>query len=263
MTDELNADNKAPIQGDNKPTEAKEPNLPGQEVKDQEPQDPELQKWIDETKDLPNAYKRVKGSESEVKKYREQLEQKDKEQQAFQAQLAQELRAVYEKDPETASKLFGMPPEKKSEPQKGIPAQPQVDAGEIARQVQAQLEVTRFYENNQGRIDNEEDWAEMQSLALGFVGKRDRTGKPYTIQSALRDAMVLRHPNLISDKAVMEHLTSSAKRASASETGSVPSGSASDENLEGYDDLAQEMGINLSPESRKRLAEKKKKRKAT
>lgn len=245
--EEIKDDNKSTA--DNKATEVKEPNLPdsnkGQvepEKKEIEPQDPELQTWIEQTKDLPNAYKRVKGAESEVEKYRSQIEQKEKEQAEFQQQIAQELNALREKDADAFNKLFGQPEAKTQAETPKIP-----DATDIANQVQAQLEVNRFYENNSQHIKNVDDWEKIQRRAVKFVGDTDDSGKPYTIQTALRDAMLLQYKNLIGDKAVMAHLTSAAKRASASERGDIPSGSAEgDVELSSQEiDMAQSMGVSL------------------
>lgn len=231
MTDNQMDDNKS-AQGNNKP-EVKEPNFPeidkGQvkpENQDTTPQDPELAKWIKQTKDLPNAYKRVKGAESEVERWRREAEAKEKAYNELQQQLSAELKQVYEKDPDTFSKVFGLEQPASKEGKQEVPIP---DAAQIARQVQAKIEVDNFYTRNQGYISDENEWNDIQDVALSFVGKKEKSGKPYTIQTALRDSLILRHPELIGDKAVMEHLTSQAKRESASEPGDIPSGSSSND----------------------------------
>lgn len=233
MNEDNNGDNK-PTEGDNKPSEVKEPNFPElekekeqpEEKKQETPQDPEMQKWIEETKDLPNAYKRLQGSRSEAEKFRKEAEEAKKAQDEFQAQVASELQALYEKDPEAAAKLFGVQaPQGASQ----TPTAPTVDPDEITRKVRAEIEVDNFYERNREYIQGEEDWKNIQDIALSFVGKVDASGNKYTINNALRDALILRHQELIGDKAVMNHLSSQAKRESASESGDIAGGSASND----------------------------------
>lgn len=261
-------DNKSPKEGEaNNKAEAKEPNFPeidkGQvdkEKQETEPQDPELKKWIEETKDLPNAYKRVQGAESEVEKYREQFEKAQKEKDEFQQQVAQELKAVYEKDPETASKLFGyddkgnpiVTQEKKTEQ----PLDASAIAQEAARQAHAKIEVDNFYRNNTQYIKDEADWATIQSIALKFVGEKDSDGNPYNIQTALKDALLIRHKELIGDDAVTAHLSAQAKRSSATEPGDISnsSGSGDVEITDEEAEMARQMGVDIE-----KLKERKRK----
>lgn len=266
MTKEDNADNKAQEETpktDNK-VEAKEPNFPdidkGQDDKGKEevkPQDPEMQKWLDETKTLENAYSRVKGSREEVEKYQQEIEAAKKEKEEFQQQVAQEIQAIYQKDPDTASKLFGVDAQGNplnQDDQKGQTAgsegEQQIDpntiAEQAARQAQAKLEVDNFYENNSQYVKDEDDWAAIQKLALKFVDEKDADGKPYTIKTALKDALLIRHKELIGDDAVMKHLSNQAKRVSATEHGDAGGSSAGE--MEITDEeiaMAKEMGVDI------------------
>lgn len=251
MTNENQGDNKP--NADNKAPEVKP--FPQEQAK--EPQDPELAKWMADTKDLPNAYKRVKGAESEVEKYRSQLEEKESQFNQYQQQVAQELKEVITKNP-TVAEAFGIKlPEK---PKKG--KEPQYNPDDVARQVQAQVEVSNFRERNGQYITDDNDWDAIQDIAVGFLGKKDTDGKPYSVQTALRDALLIRHKDLIGNKAVSSYLTSQAKRASASESGSTSS-TSSDELEPKYQATAEAMGMTLTPEVKQHILANRKKREAT
>lgn len=256
---EEESDNKDPKEVDNKTPE----NLPTEdtEVKAPEPkkeEDPERAKWMEDTGSLENAYKRIQGGQEEVEKYRKEAEDTKKQWDDYQAQVAQELQAVYKKDPEVAAKLFGIEQPKTEEQTE----QPQIDPKQIAQQAateaRAQIEVETFYERNQSHFKDEDDWKNTQDVALSFVGKLDKDGKPFTIQTALRDATLLRHPDLIGDKAISDHLTSEAIRASASESGDSPTGDAAEGGKQNdqQDELAKEMGIEMTDERRERIAQR-------
>jgi len=265
MTKEEKSDNKD-TKSDNKEPEKKEPNFPDmepaepkKEKKETESQDPELKKWMEETGSLENAYKRVQGSQQEVEKYKEELER----QKAYQEQIAGELQYIYRKDPETAAKLFGLQidqTEQQTDAGQKEGEQQQDVSGEIARQVQAQVELNSFKERNSQFITDDDDWQAIQDIALGFVGKNDEKGNPYNIQSALRDALLIRHKELIGDQAISEHLTSEAKRASASESGDIPGGSSdSNELSQDYYDTAAAMGIELTDSMKQHILDSKRK----
>lgn len=251
MTKEESSDNKdTQVEADNK-AEVKETNFPNDEAQVEEkqveqPQDPELTKWIEETGSLENAYQRVKGSQSEVEKLREEAEKTAKEKADFEAQIAHELQQVYQKDPDTASKLFGMEIPTKEEKQEN----PSLDANQIAaqaaKQAQAKIEVDTFHEKNSHLIKDDGDWQAIQDVALSFVGKTDSENKPYTIKSALKDALLLRHKELIGDDAVMKHLSAEANRVSATEQGDVTGGSSAEVELtEEEISMAKQMGVDI------------------
>jgi hypothetical protein len=227
-------DNKG--QGDNKPSEVN-PNLPispGQEEEVKpEPQDPDYEAWAKETGSLENAYHRVKGSRAEVDKWRQEAEEKERMQKEFREQIATEIRGIYEKDPDTAAKLFGVdingnPLQPKGE--EGQPVfNPEAIKQEVAATVRADIEVNSFYEKNRDKVGTEKDWKAIKDIALSFVGKRDRSDNPYNIQTALMDAMLIRKPELMADKAISDYLTTKANRDSAAMPGDMPSGSSSDD----------------------------------
>jgi len=232
----------APVQADNKapafPTMEPEVATPA------EPVDQEMKQWMDETKTLDNAYKRIKGSKSEVAKWQQEAEQAKKEKDDYQKQLSDEIASIYQKDPETAARLFGVEVPKVDVKQEGQ-QQPIISTENVYREVQARIEVDRFHEKNKQHMSDESDWQNIQDIALSFVGKKDRNNVPYNINTALNDAMVLRHPNLISDKAIAQHLTASANRASASEYGDVPSGTSTGGLTGEEEQMAQEIANNM------------------
>lgn len=257
MTKEQESDNK------DKEVDNKTENLPPEEseVKAEESKeevDPAKAKWMEDTGTLDNAYERSQGSAEEVEKYKKEAEDIRQEQETYQAQITAELKAVADKDPEGAAKLFGyeLPKEETTE-------QPTVDPKELVKQatveVRAQMEVEAFHQQNQDKFKDDDDWQNTRSLALSFIDKIDGEGKPYTIQTALRDATNIRHPDLIGDKAISEHLTSKANRASASESGdtsadSTDTGKINPDVEKHMEDLAPELGMNLDSEMRERIA---------
>ena len=232
----------APVQADNKAPAF--PTMEPKVVTPAEPVDEEMKQWMDTTKTLENAYKRTKGSESEVSKWKQEAEQSKKEKDDYQKQLSDEIAAIYQKDPETAARLFGVEVPKVDVKQEGQ-QQPIISTENVYREVQARIEVDRFHEKNKQHMSDESDWQNIQDIALSFVGKKDRNNVPYNINTALNDAMVLRHPNLISDKAIAQHLTASANRASASEYGDVPSGTSTGGLTGEEEQMAQEIANNM------------------
>ena len=259
-------------ESDNKDTEEKEvdnktPNLPPEEpeVKPEEPkveEDPEKAKWMEDTGSLDNAYERSQGSREEVDKSKKELEEANKKQLDYEAQVAQELNAYREKDPEAFDKIFGVEATKEEAKEQVI--DPKQITRDAAIEARAQLEVDNFYERNQDQFKDKEDWKDTQEIALSFVGKKDSEGEPFTIQTALRDATLLRHPELIGDKAISDHLTSQANRASASESGDSPTGDSAEggKQSEQQDELAEQMGMTLNDETRERIAERQREKEA-
>ncbi len=261
MNEEIKPDNKGEEEvnntTENLPTEESKVETKPEETKEEV--DPEMAKWMEDTGSMENAYKRVQGGAEEVEKFKKEAEDIKKERVDYEAQVAAELQQVYQKDPELAAKLFGM-----EQPKSDTTEQQTIDPKEIATQASneavARIQVDNFYENNKSHFKTEQDWENTQAIALSFVGKTDREGNPYTIQTALRDATLLGNSELIGDKAISEHLTSEANRASASESGDTPSGESSedgklDQDVEKHmEDLAPELGIELTPEMKERIA---------
>ncbi len=259
MNEEVKPDNKGEEEVNNTT-----PNLPTEEseVKPEEPKeevDPEMAKWMEETGSLENAYKRVQGGAEEVEKFKKEAEDTKQAKANYEAQVAAELQQVYQNDPEVAAKLFGM-----EQPKSDTTEQQNIDPKEIATQASneavARIQVDNFYENNKTHFETKEEWQNTQAIALSFVGKTDGKGDPYTIQTALRDATLLRNPSMIGDEAISEHLTSQANRASASESGDASTESTSDTGKldptveKHLEELAPELGMNLTSEMKERIA---------
>ncbi len=229
-------DNKSKEEDDNKSKEEeeKEPNLPGlddnkpetEEEEVKEPQDPDYEKWAKDTGTMENAYKRSQGSRDEVDK----LNTERDEVKTQNDQLVQEIQAAFQKDPKAAEELFGVNAmgQPVGDKKEGIPetVDPEKLKQEITSNVQAKIEVDRFYSLNKEHVKDETDWENVKQIALSFVGKLDKDNKPYTIQTALKDALLLRHPELLTDNAVMEHMASEQQRDSAAEPGDMPSGTS-------------------------------------
>lgn len=257
---------------DNKEKEVvAEPNLPGQdpvvETKTEDALDPETSKWIKETGSLENAYKRLQGSKSEVERWRKEAEEAKKSQDAFQQQLAEELKAIRERDAENFDKLFGVQTQAATgqQPQsQPVQIDPNKMQEEISRQVRADMEVTSFRERHQDKIGDEQDWEAIKDIARGFVGKIDRNNKLYTIQTALMDATLLRHPDRIGDKAISEYLTASANRDSGAMPGDIPSGSSTDDVELTEDEMAtvKNMTRHMNSKQAQKVVEGVKRRKA-
>lgn len=245
---------------DNTAPEEKAPNLPvdkpTEEVKAPEPQDPELAEWSSQDNEM--TYKRYKDSSAEAERLKDVAATTQKEWDNYQQQVAQELQAVYQKDPEVAAKLFGIEVPKEADATEQPTVDPKQIAHEAAIEARAQLEVESFHQRNESQFKDEDDWQDTQALALSFVGKKDGEGNPFTIQTALRDATLLRHPELIGDKAISDHLTSQANRASASDSGDTPAGTSPDDKELGpkYDELAEEMGIELTSEMKENILQR-------
>ncbi len=259
-TKEEETDNKV---SENLPEEETE--VKSEEKPKEEAQDPEMAKWIEDTGSLENAYKRNQGGQEEVEKFKNQADESGKKLDEYQQQMAQELRAIYDKDPKAAAKLFGMELPKEGEEQtEQQPVDPKQLAKEAAIEARADIEVETFYERNQAHFKSEDDWKDTKDIALSFVGKKDGEGKPYTIQTALRDATLLRKPDLIGDKAISDHLTSEAIRASASESGDTPTGNAAEGGKQNdeQDELAEQLGMNLDDEARDRIAQRQREKEA-
>lgn len=214
-----------------------EPNLPvepQEEPQKQEEQlDPEYAKWLEETKDLPTAFKRYKDSSSEGKKRAEEAEK------AIQAQnqLTQELQTIFARNPELAEAIqkeisgetANVPTKTTEQYAQLSPEDKALLQGIYARENSAaQMEINSFREGYKDYIKTDSDWEHVKSIAAAFDGKVDRNGRPYTLRTALEAAVVATHPEVIGDKAVMERMASIKQRDSAADFGSMPSGGSQD-----------------------------------
>ena len=212
-----------------------EPNLPVEPSlvppKVEAPIDPEYAKWVEETKDLPNAYKRYQDSSSQVKVHMKEA-QKAKD---YQEQITSELQTVFQRNPQLAEaiqkELAGetQPTTTQEQYAQLSPEDKALLQGVYAREnMAAQGEINSFREGYKDYIQSDSEWENVKAIASAFDGKNDRHGRPFTLRTALEAAMVATHPEIAGDKAVMQRMAAMKQRDSATDFGNMPSGSSNE-----------------------------------
>lgn len=242
--------NSQPNQADNNanPTQEQQPILPPEDNAPA-PVDPEYSQWAEKHKDLQTAYKEYKNLENRYSgssKEGERLSNELAQAKQYQEKLVSELQAIAKRNPKLAeqieqevSALYSGEPVQTGEqseqaqlPQEVMDVIHTVKARERA---EADSTIATFRDAYKDYV-NDENWEDIKALASSLdpvVNPRakDEHGRPYTLKTALRAALILKNPNIIADQAKMEQLAHLERRDSASEPGDYPSGSSSGESL--------------------------------
>lgn len=214
---------------------------PAQSTEPTETANPEYQKWADETKDLPTAYKRYSDSSSEANRLREEKEGADTKleeaNQKYQAveedfeKLRQRNPELYGQVKEAVQALQGtvdntQTPQAPSQPQQ--PNEAPLTEEQVAQTAKLEVELGSFRKDYSEDISSDEEFDKMRRYAASLSGKTDRDGKPFTLRHALVAALQYYKPEVLTDKVKMEAIANVERRNSASEPANVPGGSPSD-----------------------------------
>lgn len=230
-----NVDNKTPEATPEPVAEAPLPNLPQEDVK-KEPADPEYEKWVKDTATMENAYKRVKGSASEVEKWRKQAEELEKVKSQHD-QITQELQILAQRDPELVERinktLLGETESDNKETTVDLPPEDRKLLDNLrARETHNAIgTINKFRDSFKDYIQNEEQWDVIREHAKSLDGKRDIKGNPYTLETALQAAIRAEMPEVVSDQAALRAYAASVNRDSAAEPGDTSSGRSSEASL--------------------------------
>lgn len=246
------ADNTPPEEGNNNPPQPPEtppvethgippevaPVETPQPEEPQAPADPEYQKWADDTKDLPTAYKRYTDSSSEANRLREEKEKTDTElekaTQKYQAveddfeQLRQNNPELYGQVKEAVQALQGTVDNTQTPQAPSQPNDTPLTEEQVAQTAKLEVELGSFRKDYGKVISSDEEFDSIRKYAGSLSGKPDRDGKPFTLRTALVAALQYYKPEVLTDKAKMEAIAQVEQRNSASEPANVPGGSPTD-----------------------------------
>jgi hypothetical protein len=274
MNLEQQGDNTPP-EGDNKPNP---PTLPGQE----QHADEGFGEFSKNYSDLQSAYKAYKELESRYEGSSREGKRLSEERQHLQNQIAQldqyksafsRLEDIAQKDPEIVDRIKkALNPEESDDEElgdtdTGTEARLSKEDRKLLNEVRARQEsdiknrAVAFREKHKDAVSSDEEWSRVLNIASSLDGKSDKDGRPYTVETALRDAMIIMKPDVIADRAKMEAFAEIERRDSASESADLPPGRSDtgerEELSPEYEDLAEKFGV-----SKERLAKRLKARKA-
>ena len=220
---------------------SEEPNLPEdpneEKVEEVDPRiaelrdDPDFKKFQDDAGSVEIAYKRWKDSSTEGERLSEeqkQLKEELEEAKKYSENLTTELQDVFQKNPKLAEavqkELAGESTDATEKSSLSTEDRKLIDSVRTQQVAEAQIAIQNFQEENKDFIQGKDDWEQVKTIATRLEGATDRQGRPYTLKTALKDALILHNPEIIADKAKMEALAAVERRDSASEAGDMPSG---------------------------------------
>lgn len=255
MSEEPNQPNTPPVGGEGGSNAPAKPNtapaLPSQkppvvpQVPDELANDPGYQKWAEDTKDLPNAYKRYADSSKEAKAKADEatkLQASLQEREQYISDVSAELNTLFTSNPEL-KKQFDASYERLRKGELPNPATPstqpnaattipgfdelrsEVNMIRQERREKMKANIETFKDTYQGYISDDKEWKQVTALAEGLYGRPGRNGKPMDEVAALQYGLEIVHPEIRDDKVRLKTLAERMNRDSASVPGNFPSGS--------------------------------------
>lgn len=189
------------------------------------PVDPDYQRYLEETKDLPTAYKRYTDSSKEAvrqKEEREEIEQQKKQYEDYVNNLAQEVQIIQQNNPELLKQWQEAVTRGVTTPNQPQATQinPEQIEARAMRAAEFKVDLNKFWDDYGNVVKDEAEKVSIMKTAKNFEADGifdPLTKKPYTLRGALLAATKLHHPELMKTDT-----TSFERRDSAAEAGNLP-----------------------------------------